>query len=122
MPEAHDTYVEWLSEENLAFAQAVEQDANALVPTCPGWNVRDLVVHHGSFQDWITTMLEHPFLRNRNPCSRSSVTSRMESGSGNTNLSLLLVPTNSSACHLNRQDRESASSTQPVLSLHASRG
>ena len=57
MPENHETYVEWLRSENRALVDAARIDLQASVPTCPGWNVRDLVIHHGSFQAWITAML-----------------------------------------------------------------
>jgi len=57
MPEAHDTYVDWLQVENWAFAEAARRGMNVAVPSCPGWSVEDLVVHHASFQLWITELV-----------------------------------------------------------------
>ena len=60
MPENHETYVEWLRTENRALVATARFNLAASVPTCPGWSVRDLLIHHGSFQAWITGMLlEH---------------------------------------------------------------
>jgi uncharacterized protein (TIGR03083 family) len=60
MRENHETYVEWLRTENRALVDAARINLAVSVPTCPGWNVRDLLIHHGSFQEWITGMLvEH---------------------------------------------------------------
>ena len=57
MPEDHETYVGWLQSENETFAAAARINLETRVPTCPGWTLRDLVIHHGSFQAWITGML-----------------------------------------------------------------
>lgn len=57
MPEDHETYVGWLRSENRAFADAAGIDLDRRVPTCPDWTVREMVIHHGSFQAWITGML-----------------------------------------------------------------
>lgn len=57
MPADHETYVGWLENENRAFADAARKDLDARVPTCPAWNVRQLVIHHGSFQAWVTGLL-----------------------------------------------------------------
>ena len=60
MHQNHETYVDWLRSENQALADAARINLDAGVRTCPGWNVRELVIHHGSFQAWITGMLvEH---------------------------------------------------------------
>jgi uncharacterized protein (TIGR03083 family) len=50
-------YVDWLEVENRAFADAAGRDLAAPVPTCPGWDVEDLVLHHASFQQWITDLI-----------------------------------------------------------------
>lgn len=55
--ESHATYVQWLQEENAAFLAAVRLGLDAAVPSCPGWTVRDLALHHGSFQAWITALI-----------------------------------------------------------------
>lgn len=57
MPESHEHYVDWLRVENRALVDAASINVDATVPTCPGWSVRELVLHHGSFQAWITGML-----------------------------------------------------------------
>lgn len=57
MPETHETYVGWLQSENQEFVDAARIDLGATVSTCPGWRMRDMVIHHGSFQAWITEML-----------------------------------------------------------------
>jgi uncharacterized protein (TIGR03083 family) len=55
--EAHETYVDWLVEENRTFAAAARLGLDTVVPSCPGWSVRDLVEHHASFQLWITELI-----------------------------------------------------------------
>ncbi len=57
MGEAHDTYVDWLQAENRALADAARLGLQVPVPSCPGWSVEDLVVHHASFQIWITELI-----------------------------------------------------------------
>lgn len=57
MTETYDTYVDWLELENRAFIDAALLGLDAPVPTCPGWSVEDLVIHHASFQLWITTLI-----------------------------------------------------------------
>lgn len=62
MTESHDTYILWLERENQAFADACERDLTLPVPTCPGWTTLDLLVHHASFQSWITTIVDEHLL------------------------------------------------------------
>jgi uncharacterized protein (TIGR03083 family) len=57
MTETHNTYVDWLEMENRAFVDAARLGLDAPVPTCPGWLVKDLVLHHASFQLWITALI-----------------------------------------------------------------
>lgn len=57
MTEAHGTYVDWLQAENRAFADAARLGLDVAVPSCPGWSVEDLVLHHASFQIWITELI-----------------------------------------------------------------
>jgi len=57
MPEAHETYVDWLEVENRAFADAAQLGLDVAVPSCPAWSVEVLVVHHASFQIWITELI-----------------------------------------------------------------
>jgi uncharacterized protein (TIGR03083 family) len=46
-----------LEMENRAFVDAARLGLDAPVPTCPGWLVKDLVLHHASFQLWITALI-----------------------------------------------------------------
>ena len=57
MTETHNTYVDWLEMENQALVDAARLGLEAPVPTCPGWLVKDLVIHHASFQLWITALI-----------------------------------------------------------------
>jgi len=54
---AGPAYVDWLEAENQALVEAARLGVDALVPSCPGWSVRDLVFHHASFQSWITGLI-----------------------------------------------------------------
>ena len=54
---AAPAYVDWLEAENQALVEAARLGVDALVPSCPGWTVRDLVFHHASFQLWITGLI-----------------------------------------------------------------
>jgi len=48
-----DNYLEVLPQETQRFIDAIETTGfDVLVPTCPGWNVRDLTVHLGGAHRW----------------------------------------------------------------------
>jgi len=55
----HSVYVGWLEVENEAFAEAVRRGLDIKVPSCPGWSIRDLVLHHAMFQSWITGLIRN---------------------------------------------------------------
>ena len=57
MVETHDVYVDWLERENKAFLVAARHGLETPVPSCPGWSVGDLVVHHATFQRWATALI-----------------------------------------------------------------
>lgn len=67
MTETHDTYVQWLEDENRAFADACARDLALPMPTCPGWTVLNLLEHHASFQLWIAAILNERLLDPRAP-------------------------------------------------------
>jgi len=71
MAELHETYVRWLELENQALIDACRQDIAALIPTCPGWTVLDLVSHHATFQRWITEIITARQLEPRAPAPSS---------------------------------------------------
>ena len=48
---------DWLAEEGRLLAAALEGDATAPVPTCPGWSVTDLVAHVGGYHRWVADLL-----------------------------------------------------------------
>jgi len=47
-------YLDVLEDEGKGLADAAEGNETVPVPTCPGWDVTDLVCHLASFQMWIT--------------------------------------------------------------------
>lgn len=51
-------FIETLRDEGRLFADAAERaDADAPVPGCPGWLVRDLVIHLGRVHRWATAFV-----------------------------------------------------------------
>ena len=53
-----DTYVQAIVAEGGRFAAAVAADgADSPVPTCPGWTVRDLVLHQSEVHRWATAVI-----------------------------------------------------------------
>ncbi len=67
MTESYETYIGWLETENHAFADACQRDTTALVPTCPGWSVLDLLAHHASYQMWITQIVSERLVEPQAP-------------------------------------------------------
>ncbi|MEU6659859.1 maleylpyruvate isomerase family mycothiol-dependent enzyme [Streptomyces sp. NPDC046821] len=54
----HDQYCdEVLAQTALLARHLVGADLSALVPTCPGWTLRDLVVHTGGVHRWVDTIV-----------------------------------------------------------------
>src|SRR5262245_2669627 len=52
--ESKDSWLAALREEGVTFRAAISQaEPTAPVPSCPGWNVRDLVNHLGGVYDWV---------------------------------------------------------------------
>lgn len=47
----------WLAEEGKALAAALDGDASAAVPSCPGWSVTDLVAHVAGRHRWVADLL-----------------------------------------------------------------
>ncbi|MFF0013664.1 maleylpyruvate isomerase family mycothiol-dependent enzyme [Streptomyces sp. NPDC005374] len=59
-------FIEILEQEGLLLASAAEQaGTDAKVPTCPAWQVRDLLRHTGAVHRWATTFVaeEHAAFR-----------------------------------------------------------
>jgi hypothetical protein len=57
MAQAPSVYRSWLADEGEAFAAALDGDATAAVPSCPGWSIVDLAAHVGSYHRWAADLL-----------------------------------------------------------------
>jgi uncharacterized protein (TIGR03083 family) len=57
MREGHHLYRSWLADEGRAMAATLDADPATPVPSCPGWSIRDLVAHVGSYQRWAADLL-----------------------------------------------------------------
>jgi uncharacterized protein (TIGR03083 family) len=55
-----DDYLTLLDFEGDLFTTAIRAaEPSAPVPTCPGWTMRDLVLHQGEVHRWATTIVRH---------------------------------------------------------------
>ncbi|MEV6491016.1 maleylpyruvate isomerase family mycothiol-dependent enzyme [Actinoplanes sp. NPDC051633] len=57
MREGHHLYRSWLADEGRALAATLGADPATPVPSCPGWTIRDLVAHVGSYHRWAADLL-----------------------------------------------------------------
>ncbi len=57
MTHSTDVHRSWLAAEGEALAAALDGDAAAEVPSCPGWSITDLVAHVGGYHRWAADLL-----------------------------------------------------------------
>jgi uncharacterized protein (TIGR03083 family) len=60
-------YRSWLAEEGDALAATLAGDPTVPVPTCPGWTLRDLAAHVGSYHRWAADLMRSASQQPRAP-------------------------------------------------------